>query len=177
MDESIEIVIVNYFTHELIHSCLEALTREIQDYDTQIHIVDNSVDPTEEKALKNIVQQLNLTDITKLYISDKNGGFAYGNNLALSSIMVNKMPSYIWLLNPDTIPQKNCLTELIYKSKANGDNCIVGSMLTDPDSTPQNSTFRFPNAISEFVGASKARGTLPLISQSTGCHKRYRKTY
>lgn len=93
--------------------------------------------PLEKKPLKYIV--MNETDITNKNIDDKeiiliqankNNGFAAGNNIGIKFAMLQNDFKYIWLLNNDTVVEKDALTHLI-NCQNNQDikSGIVGSKL------------------------------------------------
>lgn len=63
--------------------------------------------------------------------SDKNGGFAYGNNVGIRYSMQQKQPHFIWLLNNDTVVQENTLATLVacFKTQsATGKTGMVGCL-------------------------------------------------
>lgn len=45
--------------------------------------------------------------------SGYNGGFAYGNNIAIKYIMKQELDAYVWLLNPDMVIQNDTLSNLM----------------------------------------------------------------
>lgn len=66
--------------------------------------------------------------------SEKNLGYAGGNNLGLKySLMKNDM-SHVWILNNDTEIDPNSLIELIDCSRSNNENSVIGSKLIYSDS-------------------------------------------
>lgn len=60
--------------------------------------------------------------------SDENGGFAAGNNIGIKYALLKDDFEYIWLLNNDTVIDKNSLGNLIYFAEENKIN-ICGSTL------------------------------------------------
>jgi GT2 family glycosyltransferase len=79
-----------------------------------------------------------------------NGGFAAGNNAAISAVLADPdSPPYILLLNPDTLVRPGAIRELLAFMESHPDAGIAGSRLDDPDGTPQRSAFRFPTIRSE----------------------------
>lgn len=61
--------------------------------------------------------------------SEKNLGFAGGNNLGLRHILDRSDHEYIWLLNNDTVVHSNALTELIRRVEKDPGIGICGSKL------------------------------------------------
>jgi GT2 family glycosyltransferase len=85
-----------------------------------------------------------------LVAAERNGGFAYGNNLGIRTAQAaGHRPSYLHLLNPDTVVRPGALAALVEFMDGNPRVGIAGSRLEDPDGTPQPSAFRFPGVLSE----------------------------
>jgi GT2 family glycosyltransferase len=59
--------------------------------------------------------------------NENNVGFAAGNNVVLQSLL--KEDSYIWLLNPDIVIEKNTLFELVTFAKTQLLKSIIGSVI------------------------------------------------
>ncbi len=70
----------------------------------------------------------NLCKIT-IIKSQYNRGFAGGNNLGLNFALKDMKAKYFWLLNNDTIVDKNALNELIKKCEHNNGIGLCGSRL------------------------------------------------
>lgn len=64
----------------------------------------------------------------KLYLigSDYNGGFSFGNNIALRNIPDK---SFIWLLNPDSVVERQSLKYLVERASNEPGRVIVGAVL------------------------------------------------
>jgi GT2 family glycosyltransferase len=63
--------------------------------------------------------------------ANKNKGFAAGNNIAIKYALKKDDFEYIWILNPDTIVDKNSLKELIRCSKEDDSIGLIGSKLME----------------------------------------------
>jgi len=63
--------------------------------------------------------------------SSKNGGFSYGNNLGISYLLKNKNVDCLWVINNDTVCEKDSLTHLVnyYKGESNSRTGIISSKL------------------------------------------------
>lgn len=106
---SIGIVLVNYNGYDLTIDCLKSL-KEIKEK-IYIYIVDNaSTDNSCQKLRKYITEEQ--CDYVKLIESNKNTGFAGGNNLAIKQAVEDGM-DYVILLNNDTVVDKNFIGFLI----------------------------------------------------------------
>jgi GT2 family glycosyltransferase len=79
---------------------------------------------------KDLSSSLTLKERILFLKSDKNSGFAHANNLAIKYTKTQNDASFIWLLNNDTVIDKNALTNLVshaYGSK--GKTGIWGAKL------------------------------------------------
>jgi N-acetylglucosaminyl-diphospho-decaprenol L-rhamnosyltransferase len=146
------IVTVNYKTSHMVTDLILSLTTEINKMgNTHMVIVDNASDDDSVEYIQDFIKQNSINWVTVI-ASQRNAGYASGNNLAISSI-VNKGIDIerIWFLNPDTKVKAEAGTELI-KAMNDRELHIVGSRLEDEDGTLQCSHFNFPGIISEFSG-------------------------
>ena len=62
--------------------------------------------------------------------SDFNGGFGYGCNLGIKKAIAENA-DYIWFLNNDALPEKDCLQLLVEESISHNNNGLVGAKLID----------------------------------------------
>jgi hypothetical protein len=62
--------------------------------------------------------------------SDKNLGFAGGNNVAIRYALEMRY-EYIWLLNNDAVPDREALTQLMISAESDSRNGMVGSKILD----------------------------------------------
>ncbi|MBA9077848.1 glycosyltransferase family 2 protein [Rufibacter quisquiliarum] len=129
-------VLVNYKGWEDTIECLESLLK--LDYPhNKIMVVDNASPDNSFQHLINWadsyfknepsafavltrkqvleVDTVALEATTKLffYQSDQNAGFAAGNNIGIRFALQQNSADFLWLLNNDTVVDKNCLSELV----------------------------------------------------------------
>jgi N-acetylglucosaminyl-diphospho-decaprenol L-rhamnosyltransferase len=116
---------------------------------TQVTVVDNaSADGSVEKISAAITQE-NWDWVTFLP-QERNGGYAFGNNVGIRpALKSDAPPDYFLLLNPDTVVRPGALQALVGFMDRTPEAGIAGSRLEDLDGTPQCSAFRFPNVWSE----------------------------
>ncbi|EAZ89773.1 glycosyltransferase family 2 protein [Crocosphaera chwakensis] len=152
---TIFIVIVNYKTPELTIDCLKSLTQEIPLIpDLKVAVVDNDSQDGSVEKIQDTIKKERFSSWVSLIPSNKNGGFSFGNNLAIRPVLNGQNPpAYFLLLNPDTVIHFGAIKTLINFMNNHPEIGIAGSRLEEPDGTPQRSAFRFPSIFSEFDNA------------------------
>lgn len=164
--DRLRIVILNYRTPELTIACLHSLVKEVQVLPgTQVTVVDNdSADGSVEQIAAAIATE-NWDWVTFLP-QERNGGYAFGNNVAIRPALAEDAPpDYILLLNPDTVVRPGALQALVDFMDKTPEAGIAGSRLEEPDGTPQCSAFRFPNVWSELDSGLRLGLVTQLLSQ------------
>ena len=96
-EKNISFIIVCFNSGDVIEDCIKSISPN-----NKIVIVDNLGSIQTKKYLEN--KFLNV----EVIISKENLGYGKGNNLGISKIKTR----YAFILNPDTILEKNCLSEL-----------------------------------------------------------------
>ncbi|MGC8710934.1 MAG: glycosyltransferase [Leptodesmis sp.] len=112
---SLLIIIVNYRTARLTIDCLRSLEHEVRSQPgTQVVVVDNASGDQSVDAIQAAITQHHWQDWVTLLPSSRNGGYAYGNNLAIRpTLRADNPPSYYLLLNPDTQVRPGALKALV----------------------------------------------------------------
>ena len=153
-DSSICVVIVSYKSGELVINALKSLVNElIKEPMMKVIVVDNSCGE-DARIINESINLESWSDWARVAVSPKNGGFSYGNNIAIrSALKACNPPKYIWLLNPDTeiYPDAGVLLRCFLDS--NQDAGIVGSCLHNDDGAEWGYAFRFPTIVSEIEQA------------------------
>lgn len=88
-----------------------------------------------------------------LILAPRNGGFAYGNNLAACRAFEEYAPDYLHLLNPDAQVEPGAITALVRFLESHGAVGIAGSSFENLDGSDWPIAFRFPSLISELCAA------------------------
>lgn len=145
------IIIVNYRTPKLTIECLNSLAQEVQSLTgTGVIVVDNDSGDGSAAQIQATIAAKSWGDWASLIVAGGNGGFAWGNNLAIRPALKSAAPpQYIFLLNPDTLVRPGAIKILVDFMKQHPEVGIAGSRLEDIDGTPQHSAFRFPTIWSE----------------------------
>jgi GT2 family glycosyltransferase len=145
------IVIVNYRTADLTINCLHSLVGEVKSLPgTQVVVVDNPSGDDSVARIQQAIATEGWQSWVSLVAAERNGGFAYGNNLAVRSALQSpNPPDYYWLLNPDTLVRPGSLKALVDFITRHPNVGIVGSSFEEADGKPWPFTFRFPTILSE----------------------------
>jgi len=145
------VVVVNYKSADLVCRSLDKLIPQLDKAVDCVSIVDNNSQDHSIGVLSHYLEINKLQDLVKLITSDKNGGFSYGNNLAIRAALDGKqnISQYCLLLNPDTLPCEHAIAELLKFMDEHPQAGIAGSRLEGEDGTVQCSSFRFQSILSE----------------------------
>jgi N-acetylglucosaminyl-diphospho-decaprenol L-rhamnosyltransferase len=146
----IGIIIVNYKTPLLVIECLRSLVSEHAFENFQTIVVDNnSQDGSFEKISSTIIAE-GWFPWASVHAAEHNGGFAYGNNLAIRQFMsCDNAPEYIYLLNSDAMIRENAIQELASFLDNHPQVGIVGSRLENLDGSPRHACFQFHTYVTE----------------------------
>ncbi|UHQ54913.1 MULTISPECIES: glycosyltransferase family 2 protein [Microbulbifer] len=152
----VAVIIVNYNTGHLVAENIERIFSSVIDtrLGLRLFIVDNASTDDSLSILSRARAASPHAGSINLIESKQNGGFSYGNNLALQSVSRSGLnPDYYYFLNPDAYPEKGAIDALVAFSRNQGDLCILGSTLLDENRVPRPSAFRFPSLVSELQRA------------------------
>ncbi|MCL6730130.1 glycosyltransferase family 2 protein [Sphingomonas hankyongi] len=154
---SVAVVIVNFRTAALVGKCLQALLSERARLPGMCAIiVDGGSNDGSAETLRKFLSQGQFREWTDLITLEVNGGFAFANNVALSSLLARRdPPEFIMLLNPDTVIEPQAVVILADYLRDNPTVAAVGSQLLEPDGTPTGSAFPFPNLRGEMARAAR----------------------
>lgn len=134
------VCIVNYKTMDLTIDCLHSL----EGADVKVMVIDNnSQDGSYEKVSAAILSE-EWSDWVSIKASGHNGGFAFGNNVAIREFLkAVKKPDYIYLLNPDTVVRKGAVSQLVQFMQDHPTVGIAGSQIEDENGQALPSAFKF----------------------------------
>jgi len=96
-EKNITFVIVCFKSSHIIEKCIKSINSNIK-----IIVVENSDDVVVKKYLENKFSNV------EVIITKQNLGYGKGNNFGISKVNTQ----YAFILNPDAILEKNCLSEL-----------------------------------------------------------------
>jgi hypothetical protein len=168
---STAVVIVNYRTAGLVVDSLKSLAVEAErEPGLRAIVVDNASGDDSVHAIAAAIRDRRWS-WAAVRALDRNGGFSFGNNAAVRELLESPSPpSYIWLLNPDTLVRPGAVSALIDFLERRPDVGVAGGRLEFPDGTPQTAAFRFPSLAGEledtirigFVSRMLARFRVPI---------------
>ncbi len=142
---NISAIIISYQGIDFILDCLQSLTRELENFEHEIIIVDNcSDDGTVEFIKKNY-------PTAHLIKNDSNLGFAKAVN---QGIMMARR-DYLWILNQDIRIRPGCLNSLLECHNRLDQPGVVGPRFVGFDNRLQKCCRRFPryhHLIGEMTG-------------------------
>jgi GT2 family glycosyltransferase len=143
--------IVNYRTADMTLEAVQTLLPELEPYpDARVVIVDNDSGDGSLEKMSTAVNERGWGERVQVLASDRNGGFAYGNNFAIRrALSGDDPPDYVYLLNSDAFPEKGAVRCLVDLMDAHPQVGICGSYIHGPDGEPHRTAFRFPTIWSE----------------------------
>jgi GT2 family glycosyltransferase len=145
------VAIVNYRTGKLVVDCLRSLEPEMQTLPgSRVLVVDNNSPDDSADVIAAAIEDNGWSTFASLHRSPVNGGFSFGNNVAVRpALQTATPPTYYWLLNPDTRIYPGALRELMKFMDAHPRAGISGSGLEGEDGVRWPFAFRFPSFWSE----------------------------
>jgi N-acetylglucosaminyl-diphospho-decaprenol L-rhamnosyltransferase len=145
-------VIVNYRVAEMALEAARAALRELEAFPgSRVVIVDNDPGDGSIERITAAAAEAGWGERFEAIASDHNGGFGYGNNLAIRPALGGeRAPEYVYLLNPDAFPDPGSIRVLVDFLDSHPEVGIAGSYIHGPDGTPHTTAFRFPTIQSEF---------------------------
>ncbi|MEO0678792.1 MAG: glycosyltransferase family 2 protein [Pseudomonadota bacterium] len=153
---SVAVAIVNYGTAEMVIEALPALRRELAPLPRRVVFIVDNASPGDDAA--RLAEHLATSGPgggpdpeIRLIASERNGGFAAGNNLAFAAIRgLDWTPDAVLMLNPDAEPRPGALREMLTVMAERPKAGFVGPRLERADGTIWSGAFRFPTIMSEF---------------------------
>lgn len=155
-------VLLNYKTPDMTLQALDTLLPEIRAIDAaangkpegaaRVVIVDNeSKDGSYGKLVKGVAER-GCSDVVSVVESGHNGGYGYGNNVALR-IGLKEKADYFYLLNSDAFVEGTALQTLLTWLDDHKDVGIAGGYIHGVDGEPHPGAFHYPTIWSEIEGS------------------------
>ncbi len=167
-DFLLAIIVVSYNSKEYLEKCIDSIIRFIPEAGKElieIIIVDNNSTDGSRELIEDFSSRF---AFFRSIMNDKNMGFAYANNQAITSSSAD----YFFLLNSDTEVYENSLKnvlEFIKKDVPSEKIGILGPKIINSDGTIQNSCRRFPSLVN-----AAAHNILSLINPDNRFSRQYK---
>lgn len=142
-------IVVNYRTPERALDAVQSLVPGLEGLGSVVVVENDSQDDSFAK-LERGLRQRGLQEKVQLVASPKNGGFGYGNNVAIRRAYEAKSaPEFFYLLNPDAIAEPSTVARLVEFLDRSPRCGIAGTRIHGPDGVQHASAFRFPNPLGD----------------------------
>jgi N-acetylglucosaminyl-diphospho-decaprenol L-rhamnosyltransferase len=147
----IAVVIVTYKCAALTVESLRSVAEERSAAGFYIRaiVVDNA--SGDAPAIAAAIESNGWDSWVTLVIAQKNGGFAYGNNLGIARAYQVHTPSYIYLLNPDAQVRSGAILSLTQFLESHPEVGIAGGSFENLDGSDWPIAFHFPSLMSEML--------------------------
>jgi GT2 family glycosyltransferase len=148
-DIDVAVTIVSYQCADLTIDCLRSVEAERSTRGVRIRaiVVDNA--SGDAPLISQAIEARGWSSWITLIIAPRNGGFAYGNNLAFQRAYEDHPPDYLLMLNPDTVVRKGAIGALVRFLEEHPSVGIAGSSFELLDGSEWPIAFRFPSILGE----------------------------
>jgi GT2 family glycosyltransferase len=143
------VAIVTYKSADLAVACIRSIEveRAASEFAISVVVVDNV--SGDAAVIGQAIANNHWGSWVKLVVAPRNGGFAYGNNVAIGEAARMGPPRYCHLLNPDTELRSGAIDSLVSFLDQNATVGIAGSSFENLDGSDWPIAFRFPTLLSE----------------------------
>jgi GT2 family glycosyltransferase len=146
----ISVITVSYRTLDYVEAMLRSLFAQERAEDLEVFVVING-DGSDPSALRAAFPSV------RFVVSDRNLGFAGGNNLALGLAS----GEFAVLVNPDVTFTEPAVSAIVDRMRRDPDVGVGGISLKNPDGSQQGCVWRFPAVIDQFLILSKVPHLFP----------------
>ena len=150
--------LLNWRTPDMTLQALDTLLVEVRALNARapgaatVAIVDNDSGDGSEDALRKGVADRGAADVVEVLPSGKNGGYGYGNNVALRRA-IDEGYDAAYLLNSDAFVEGTALQTLLAHLEQNPKVGIAGGYIHGVDGEPHPGAFHYPTIWSEIEGS------------------------
>ncbi len=144
---NLAIVIINFKTPAYTEDCLRTLAPEMAAWGpgARVLLIDNASGDDSLPRLRAAIAANRWQDWVELLPSEKNLGFAGGNNYVMRRVLAEAdAPPWVLLLNSDTLVHPGCLAVCRAFMEAHPRVGVLSCMLRNRDGTVQNVCRKFP---------------------------------
>jgi GT2 family glycosyltransferase len=153
---SVFVIIVNFRTGQLTVQCLASLAADVSCLGSgRVIVVDNCSQDDSVTQIASAIRQNGWGDWAELLAMPRNGGFAYGNNAAISRAReLNPDLAAVVLLNPDAIVRPGVLAKLMRQLETQPRVGIVGAAIEGPGGELVVSAHVMPSPLGELEASA-----------------------
>jgi GT2 family glycosyltransferase len=144
--------LLNWRTADMTLRALEKVLPEVRAIGdgSRVCVVDNDSGDGSFDKISAAVEQRGWSDIVDVVSSGRNGGFGFGNNVALRrGLSATDKADYFYLLNSDAFVDDGALRTLIEYLETHPRVGFAGSFIHGLEGNAQESCFRFPSTLGE----------------------------
>ena len=160
------VVIVTYQVADLTIECLRSIQSDTNTpgVNVRVIVVDNA--SGDAVKIRSAIDENGWSSWVNLLVAERNGGFAYGNNLAFRHAYQASPPKYFYLLNPDTELRPGAIGALVDFLESHDQAGIAGSCFETVDGEAAPYGFRFPGLLSEIESGMAIGVVTRLLARS-----------
>ena len=119
------IVILNYKGAEDTIACMQSIVNINYSF-FKVLVIDNASGDGSDVIIRNYLDRIKDKRFSFIK-TEKNMGYAGGNNVGIRIALKDQSMSYVWILNNDTIVDKNALIEMVDKMEMEQKMGMCGS--------------------------------------------------
>jgi N-acetylglucosaminyl-diphospho-decaprenol L-rhamnosyltransferase len=163
----IAVVIVTYKCASLTIDSLRSVAadRSAAGLTVRAIVVDNA--SGDAPSIAEAIESNGWSSWVTLVTAARNGGFAYGNNLGIARAYEARVPSYIYLLNPDAQVRPGAIGSLARFLESHPEVGIAGSSFENLDGSDWPIAFHFPSLMSEILQGMELSPLMRLFKRWT----------
>lgn len=170
MGTRLAIIIVNFRTPGLTVDCLRSLAPEVAaNPGTRVVVVENGSGDDSGAKIREAMDANRWNDWCTLIVTEKNWGFAGGNNRGQERVMQEGGADYVLLLNSDTLVQPGCLKQTMGVMEADRGIGLMSCRLLNKDGSAQNVCRKFPSPLRCLIGAFSLPWKMPRLFGWADC--------
>lgn len=145
----VAIIVVSYRSAVLTIDCLRSIQNQPARPGLRLRcvVVDNA--SGDSPAIAEAIAREGWGSWARLVTAERNGGFAYGNNVGMRTVYAEGRPDYLHLVNPDTVLRPGAVDALVRFLDRNPTAGIAGSSFENADGSDWSIAFRFPTLLGE----------------------------
>lgn len=161
---------MNFRTPGLTNDCLRSLAPEVAaNPGTRVVVVENGSGDDSAARIGEVLEAEGWRGWCTLVVTEKNWGFAGGNNRGFERMKAEGGAKYYLLLNSDTLVRPGCLADCLKLMEADPTIGVLSCRLLNKDGSAQNVCRKFPSPARCLVTALSLPWKLPRVFGWADC--------